>query len=286
MTRAIRGFNNLVENANKLKLRSYSSLKLEQVKPAGYQPRHGLDENLVSDLIASFREDGQLQPILVVFEDGIYKILEGHHRYEAAKALDWIEIEAIIVPTDTPEAKRREYAVITNVQRKDLDPWELAKSLAELKELHNHTLESLGNVIGKKKSSVEDILRINNLPEYFAEDFRRAGNKISTAMIVEIAREKDPKKQELLWNTVKSGQVTSRNQLRDLKGNKSKKKKPKESTRSIKEKLMSEGRSVVKRINEVEKEEIVFSVEEYDELLNIHGSIGSFLETLSKQVEK
>lgn len=182
-------------------------LEITLVEPGPWQPRQTFDEEALEELANSIKSKGQLEAGLVVHdpEKNRYLLIAGERRWRAAQMAGKETYKAEVLPKtvkDYSDQDLKERALISNVQRADLDPFEEAESLKALMEEHSHTLESLGEVIGKKKSTVEDLLRLNDLPQAVRDDFRTSGNRISKSVLIEVAREKDERKRMGLWAAV------------------------------------------------------------------------------------
>lgn len=138
-------------------------LKVTEIYPDEEQPRRDFDPEAIEALAASIREHGVLQPIVVTREDGKYKIVAGERRWRAAKIAGLEKIPAIIRTLDSQN--RLEISVIENAQREDLNPIELATAYAKLKNQFNLTDSEIAVKVGKSENTVQNTLRLLNLPE-------------------------------------------------------------------------------------------------------------------------
>lgn len=138
-------------------------LKVTEIYPDDEQPRRDFDPEAIEALAASIREHGVLQPIVVTREDGKYKIVAGERRWRAAKIAGLEKIPAIIRTLDSQN--RLEISVIENAQREDLNPIELATAYAKLKNQFNLTDSEIAVKVGKSENTVQNTLRLLNLPE-------------------------------------------------------------------------------------------------------------------------
>jgi ParB family chromosome partitioning protein len=275
-----KGFEDLLETADETfggtgDLRTYAELAIDKVEPGPWQPRQVFDPEEISGLAASIERNGQLDPILAVHRAGSYYIVAGERRYRALKQLGRSTIEAILIREDTAEQKLRELAIISNVQRENLDPFEEAASYQALMDEHQHTLESLGEVLGKKKSTVHDVLRLNELSPSIRAEFRTSGNSISKSILIEVAREKAIKKRQALWQAVRDGQVTNVRQARARK-----KAGRKAATPSLKTQLLSSASGLTQRLQAEEAKKLTYSDEEYDTLLTLFDLIRQHLDDI------
>jgi ParB family chromosome partitioning protein len=135
------------------------TIKLEKIEPSENQPRQERKKG-IDELASSLKNDGLLQPIVVSKGRGEdhYKIIAGERRYHAAKSLGWQEIECKIL--DRPEKEIYKLAVIENLQRENLSPYEEVDALLFLKNAHNYTDAELGDLFGKSRSYMSEVLSI------------------------------------------------------------------------------------------------------------------------------
>ena len=120
----------------------------------------------MSDLAASIREKGVLQPILLRSVSGrsyMYEIVAGERRFRASKMAGLTEIPALIKSMDDNNAA--EIALIENVQRENLNPIEEANAYKKLMECCNYELSDVARLIGKSDSYIRNMLRLTALPE-------------------------------------------------------------------------------------------------------------------------
>jgi ParB family transcriptional regulator, chromosome partitioning protein len=178
-------------------------IPLDKVRPNPEQPRKLLGD--LHDLTESIKEKGVLEPLLVRFmprEDSYY-IISGERRYHASMAAGLREVPCIEKIAD--DAETLELALIENLQRKDLTPFEESEGLYRLAEQFAYTHEDIARKISKARSSVTEILSLRNIPE----DIRRrcAEHGIaSKSLLLEIARQPNEKKMaEALQRIIQGG---------------------------------------------------------------------------------
>ncbi|WP_246209503.1 ParB/RepB/Spo0J family partition protein [Pikeienuella piscinae] len=142
------------------------SLPIDLVRANPNQPRKTFKPNEMDDLIASIREKGVIQPLLVRpdpdREDG-FQIVAGERRWRAAQKVGLHEIPVVIRELTDEDAY--EIAIIENVQRADLNPLEEASAYSELIERHGHSQAGLARAIGKSRPHIANMLRLLTLPE-------------------------------------------------------------------------------------------------------------------------
>ena len=136
-------------------------LPIDSVKPNPYQPRKYFDEEALLGLADSIRSVGLIQPIIVTESGNGYVIIAGERRYRACSMLGLKTIPCIVRKMD--DRRKKEIAIIENLQRESLNPMEEAESLKELMEEYGLTQEELSALLGKSRSAIANILRLNNL---------------------------------------------------------------------------------------------------------------------------
>jgi ParB family chromosome partitioning protein len=144
------------------------SLPLDAVIPNPFQPRKTFGEDEMRDLVNSIKEKGVIQPVIVRPGEKGFELIAGERRWRAAKELSLKEIPAI-VRGDIDDASSLEISLIENIQREELNPVEEALAYKELIEHFEYTLEKVGKMVGKNKTTISNFLRLLTLPE----DIRR-----------------------------------------------------------------------------------------------------------------
>lgn len=134
------------------------------------QPRKDFDVEALNSLADSIKEHGILSPIVVVKEEDKYKIVAGERRWRAAKIAGLSTVPVIVRTLDAQN--RLELSIIENAQREDLSAIELATAYAKLKSQFNLSEEEIAKRVGKKKTSVDNTLRLLNLPDFAKKAMR------------------------------------------------------------------------------------------------------------------
>ena len=133
------------------------------IRPNPHQPRRHFDEEALSSLVASVRELGVLQPVLVrAVAEGSYELIAGERRWRAAKRAGLPTIPALIREVD--DLSSLEQAVVENLHRQDLNPLEEAAAYQQLIEDFGLTHEHLAVRVGKSRAAVTNTLRLFQLP--------------------------------------------------------------------------------------------------------------------------
>lgn len=140
-------------------------IKLTEIVRDDQQPRREFNKEAIEALAASIKEHGILQPIVVTREEGKYKIVAGERRWRASKIAGLDKIPAIIRTLDSQN--RLELSIIENAQREDLNAIELATAYAKLQTQFNLGPKEIAAKVGKSESSVQNTMRLLNLPEDF-----------------------------------------------------------------------------------------------------------------------
>ncbi len=146
--------------------REATSVPIEFIRPNPNQPRRNFDPEQIGTLIASIRERGVLQPILVrkdPSDPSRYEIVAGERRWRAAQKAQLHEVPVIIKDLDDQNAF--EIALIENIQREDLNPLEEAEGYRRLVDEFSHTQDAISRAIGKSRSHIANMMRLLNLPD-------------------------------------------------------------------------------------------------------------------------
>lgn len=136
-------------------------LPIHLISPNPNQPRKAMGE--LDALTDSIRVHGVLEPILVVQEGDHYQIVSGERRYLAAKAAGLEQIPCIVKNLNAQEIL--EVALVENIQRMDLHPFEEADGLSVLFDTYGYTHEQLAKKIGRARSSVSETLTLAQLSQ-------------------------------------------------------------------------------------------------------------------------
>ena len=136
-------------------------IKLINIEPNRDQPRKKFNEEALEELSESIKKYGVIQPIIVTNKDEYYQIIAGERRWRAAKKAGLTTMPCIV--RNEEERKKKEIALIENIQREDLNPVEKAKGFKQLIEEYNMTQQELADTLGMKRPTVTNTLRILNL---------------------------------------------------------------------------------------------------------------------------
>ena len=145
-------------NTNKVSIKDIIRNKL--------QPRKHFDKESLDELANSIKKQGVIQPIVVrpdKTSEGKYEIIAGERRWLASQNAGLHEVPVVILNVD--DEKSLEFAIVENVQRRDLNPIEEAQGYQRLVNDYNYNQEKLSQFIGKSRSYIANSLRLLSLPE-------------------------------------------------------------------------------------------------------------------------
>jgi ParB family transcriptional regulator, chromosome partitioning protein len=168
-------------------------IPVDKIRPNPDQPRKALGD--LRELSDSIKEKGVLEPLLVRFvpRDDCYHIISGERRYHASRAAGLREVPCIEKIAD--DAETLELALIENLQRKDLTPFEEADGLQRLAEHFDYTHEDISKKIAKARSSVTETLSLRVIPEALRKLCIESGI-VSKSLLLQIARQPTEKKMQ------------------------------------------------------------------------------------------
>ena len=147
-----------------------SKISISSIIRNKYQPRKKFEKESLEELTASIRERGIIQPIIVrdsEDQEGMYEIIAGERRWQAAQNAGLHEVPAIIIKADN--LKSLEFAIVENVQRKDLNPIEEAEGYKRLIDDFQYDQEKVAKFIGKSRAHISNCLRLLSLPKEIIE---------------------------------------------------------------------------------------------------------------------
>lgn len=142
---------------------SVLEIPLKSIKPNPYQPRKHFNEESLLELGESIKNDGLLQPIVVIADIDGYTLVSGERRLRASKLMKLKTIRAICMKVD--DESMRHLALIENIQRDELNSIELASAYEELIKIHNITHDELGARIHKSRAHITNTMRLLQLSE-------------------------------------------------------------------------------------------------------------------------
>lgn len=147
----------LVENG------SISFVSIDEIEANPYQPRTNFDSEALSELAASIKEQGIIQPITVRLQGEKYQIISGERRYRASKIAGLVEMPVFIREVNNQEML--EMALVENIQRENLNSIEIAVTYQRLIDECHLTQEAMSERVGKERSTITNYLRLLKLPK-------------------------------------------------------------------------------------------------------------------------
>ncbi|HWP98830.1 MAG TPA: ParB/RepB/Spo0J family partition protein [Vicinamibacterales bacterium] len=182
---------------------------IDRVDPNPHQPRQVMGD--LSELMASIAEKGIIEPLIVRQRGGRYQIVAGERRYQAAVQLGLREIPVVV--RDVDDAEVIEIALVENLQRKDLTPFEEAEALQSLAERCGYTHEDLARKLGKSRTSITETLALTQMPEE-VKNVCRLADISSKSLLLQIVRQGDPKKMLALVERMTRDGLATREEVR------------------------------------------------------------------------
>lgn len=197
-----RGLSALISREGTERKEVVRELNVKDIMASKFQPRRDFDLKQLKELMASIREKGVVQPILVRPSGDKYELVAGERRWRAAKELGWKKIPAML--RDASDTEALELTLIENLQRQDLNPMEEAYAYQQLIQEFKLTQEKLSRQIGKERSSVANTLRLLKLPASVKEEISRGNLSAGQARPL-LALKNQLKQEELGKKIVKTG---------------------------------------------------------------------------------
>ena len=145
---------------------SNNKISISSIIPNKNQPRKIFEKNALEELKNSIKERGIIQPLIVrksVDQNDKFELIAGERRWQAAQSAGLHEVPVVIIEADN--LKSLEFAIIENVQRKDLNAIEEAESYKNLIENFGYDQEKVSKFIGKSRSHISNSLRLLTLPD-------------------------------------------------------------------------------------------------------------------------
>ena len=151
-------------------------LEPEKIRPNPFQPRKKFDEERLEELAESIEQYGLIQPITVRYlGEERYELISGERRLRASKLAGISNIPAYVRYADDEQSMA--CSLIENIQREDLNPLEIALAYQRLLEEFSYTQSELANKVGKNRTTVTNMLRLLNLPDFI--QLALSSNRIS-----------------------------------------------------------------------------------------------------------
>ena len=186
-------------------------IAIDEIETNPDQPRRSVGD--LEELRMSIESKGVLEPILVrPMPSGRFRIIAGERRFRAAMEAGLAEVPCIEL--DVPDNEVMEIALVENLHRRDLHPFEEAAGYASLAEKHGYTQQKIASTVGKSRVSVTEAMSLLDIPEDLREKCRRADID-ARSVLLEIAKLGDRRKMEAAIELVRSG--STRDDIREQK---------------------------------------------------------------------
>jgi ParB family chromosome partitioning protein len=214
----------------------------ESIHPNPFQPRREFDNDELSGLAESIKNQGLLQAIILRKKQDGYEIISGERRFRALKILGQDKIPSIIKPKVT-DREMMEMALVENIQREDLNDIEQARAFQRLLQECGLSHEDLSKRVGKSRSAITNTLRLLKLPQEV--QLLVVKGDISTGHARALLSVEDPKQLMEMVAKIVSQKLT----VRDIE----------DSVQKLKEKKHGKP-MVVKRKNDLERDPNILAV--------------------------
>lgn len=168
------------------------------------QPRHHFAEGPLADLASSIGEHGILQPLVAIKTTSGYELIAGERRLRAAKLAGLKEVPVIV--REVSSQQKLELALIENLQRENLNPIEMARSVQQLAEEFNLSQEAVAKRLGKSRSAIANSLRLLALPEEIQDAL--ADGRISEGHGKILAGLDTPVKQQVMFKKIMANNLS------------------------------------------------------------------------------
>jgi ParB family transcriptional regulator, chromosome partitioning protein len=182
---------------------------IDQIDANPNQPRQVMGD--LSELMASISEKGIIEPLIVRQRGRRFQIIAGERRYQAAVQVGLRELPIVIREVDDNEVI--EIALVENIQRKDLTPFEEAEALYSLGARCNYTHEDMARRLGKSRTAITESLSLNNMPDD-VKTLCRLADIHSKSVLLQVVRQGDPQKMVALIEKIARDGGATREEVR------------------------------------------------------------------------
>ena len=187
------------KNANSSKRTGVNKVKINDIKPNPDQPRRDFDKKSLEELSLSIKNKGIITPITLRKSGKDYEIVAGERRWRAAKKAKLKSIPAYIIDIKN-NSEMMQVALIENIQREDLNAIEEAEGYAILNSKYGLSHDEIANIIGKKRTTISNALRLLKLPPEIRKSIREG--KISAGHGRAILQKKTISAMQVFWKKI------------------------------------------------------------------------------------
>lgn len=178
-------------------------VRLKDIVPNPFQPRKQFCNEKMEELVNSIKEKGVIQPVLVRPVGAGYELIAGERRFRAAQELQFEDMPVIVMKNIT-DGNSLEISLIENIQREELNPVEEAHAYQQLIGKFSYTLDKVGQMMGKDKSTISNSLRLLNLPQQI-NDYLQEGKLSAGHAKALLSVPNDQKKLRLAETIIRDG---------------------------------------------------------------------------------
>jgi ParB family transcriptional regulator, chromosome partitioning protein len=228
---------------------------IDQIDPNPNQPRQVMGD--LSELMASIAEKGIIEPLVLRVRGDRYQIIAGERRYQAAVQVGLKELPGVIREAD--DAEIMEVALVENLQRKDLTPFEESEAMHVLAQKCGYTHEMLARKLGKSRTAVTESLSLHAMPDE-VKNLCRLADISSKSLLLQVVRQSDSEKMIALVEKISAQGGATREEVRKATA-KAKPGRPKAFTFNYKPHHKSFSLRLSFRKGSVEKDEVISALE-------------------------
>lgn len=186
-------------NINSSNRSGVNKVKINNIKPNPDQPRRDFDKKSLEELSLSIKNKGVITPITLRKSGKDYEIVAGERRWRAAKKAKLKSIPAYIIDIKN-NSEMMQVALIENIQREDLNAIEEAEGYAILNSKYGLSHDEIANIIGKKRTTISNALRLLKLPPEIRKSIREG--KISAGHGRAILQKKTISAMQVFWKKI------------------------------------------------------------------------------------
>ncbi len=171
---------------------------ISAIRPNPFQPRVRFSDEELSELSASIREQGVLQPLLIRKTEGGYELIAGERRLRAAKKAGLEQVPVVV--KDISDANVLEVSLVENIQREDLNPLEEAEAYYLLTKEFDLSHDEVARRVGKNRSTITNFIRLRQLPEEIRQSL--SDNRLSMGHARALLAAETQGQQMKVWRTI------------------------------------------------------------------------------------
>jgi len=194
-----RGISALIPEDNDPEPGTIALVSVDQIRPNPAQPRKEFEPEGMRELEQSIAQKGVVQPVTVRKVDDGFELIVGERRWRASGSIGLDRIPAYVLDVQS-DTEMMEFALIENVQRRDLNPIELAHAYNALVEQHGLSQEEVARRVGKNRSTITNFIRLLDLPSFLQKSLQN--EEISAGHARALLAVGDEEAQREIWETI------------------------------------------------------------------------------------